>query len=178
MALEHYDSFFRTYPDKLAEKTAQCVDDARTAFAVAARHEAARAERLLAERVVQTSVEIARKVAEEQLSTASDYVCAGGHGGVRRALRSRRLQRGLRRQALGWGRPKCFGSLARSRDHALPSGRVDGFCTARAGHGGAAFVLVRETSSLRAAQGQTVTLVRDAQGQIVARTDRSRGIGC
>jgi YD repeat-containing protein len=42
---------------------------------------------------------------------------------------------------------------------------------------GAAFVLVRETSSLRAAQGQTVTLGRDAQGRVVARTDRSRGIG-
>jgi hypothetical protein len=67
MALEHYDSFFRAYPDKLAEKTAQCIDSARTAFAVAARHEAARAERLLAERVAQTSVEIARKLAEEPL---------------------------------------------------------------------------------------------------------------
>jgi hypothetical protein len=65
MALEHYDSFFRAYPDKLAEKTAQCIESARTAFAVAANHEAARAERLLAERVAQTSVEIARKLAEE-----------------------------------------------------------------------------------------------------------------
>jgi hypothetical protein len=67
MALEHYDSFFRAYPDKLAEKTAQCIDNARTAFAAAARHEAARAERLLSERVAQTSVEIARKLAEEPL---------------------------------------------------------------------------------------------------------------
>jgi hypothetical protein len=67
MALEHYDSFFRAYPDMLAEKTAQCIDNARTAFAVAARHEAARAERLLAERVAQTSVEMARKLAEEPL---------------------------------------------------------------------------------------------------------------
>jgi len=25
-ALEHYDSFFRAYPDKLAEKNAQCID--------------------------------------------------------------------------------------------------------------------------------------------------------
>jgi hypothetical protein len=65
IALEHYDSFFRAYPDKLAEKTAQSIENARAAFAAAARHEAAHVERLLSERVAQTSVEIARKLAEE-----------------------------------------------------------------------------------------------------------------
>jgi len=65
IALEHYDSFFRAYPDKLAQKTAESVDNARAAFAAAARHEAAHVERFLAERVAQTSVEIARKLAEE-----------------------------------------------------------------------------------------------------------------
>jgi YD repeat-containing protein len=42
---------------------------------------------------------------------------------------------------------------------------------------GTAFVLVRETSSLRTAQGQTVTLGRDAQGRLVARIDHGRDIG-
>jgi hypothetical protein len=65
IALEHYDSFFRAYPDKLAEKTAQSIDNARAAFAAAARHEAAHVERLLSQRVAQTSVAIARKLAEE-----------------------------------------------------------------------------------------------------------------
>jgi hypothetical protein len=65
LALEHYDSFFRAYPDKLAAKTTECIDRACDAFAAAAREEAARAERMLAERVAHTSVEIARKLAEE-----------------------------------------------------------------------------------------------------------------
>jgi hypothetical protein len=64
MALEYYDSFFRAYPDKLAQRTAECIENARSAFAVAASQEAARAQRLLAERVAETSVEIARKLAE------------------------------------------------------------------------------------------------------------------
>jgi hypothetical protein len=51
MALEYYDSFFRAYPDKLAERTVECIENARSAFAVAASQEAARAQRLLAERV-------------------------------------------------------------------------------------------------------------------------------
>jgi hypothetical protein len=65
LALEHYDSFFRAYPDKLAAKTTECIDRACDTFAAAARQEAARAERMLAERVAQTSVEIARKLAEQ-----------------------------------------------------------------------------------------------------------------
>ena len=42
---------------------------------------------------------------------------------------------------------------------------------------GVAFVLVRATASLRAVQGQTVTLAGDTHGRIVARTERDRGIG-
>jgi type IV secretory pathway VirD2 relaxase len=42
---------------------------------------------------------------------------------------------------------------------------------------GLAFVLVRATASLRAVQGQTVTLAGDTQGRILARTERDRGIG-
>jgi hypothetical protein len=64
IALEYDGSFFRTYPDKLAERTLECIENARAAFAVAASHEARRAQRLLAERVAETSVEIARKLAE------------------------------------------------------------------------------------------------------------------
>jgi hypothetical protein len=64
IALEHYDSFFRRYPAELAEQTARCIEGARVAFAVAAEKEAAKAERVLCERVAETSVEIARKLAE------------------------------------------------------------------------------------------------------------------
>jgi hypothetical protein len=64
IALEYYNSFFRAYPDKLAERTVECIENARSAFAVAASQEAARAQRLLAERVAETSVQIARKLAE------------------------------------------------------------------------------------------------------------------
>jgi hypothetical protein len=58
MTLEHYDSFFRAYPEQLAAKIAQCIESARATFAMAAREEAARAQRLLSESVAQTSVEI------------------------------------------------------------------------------------------------------------------------
>ena len=64
MALEYYDSFFRAYPEKLAEETARAIENARAAFAVAAEKEAAEVERVLSERVAETSVKIARKLAE------------------------------------------------------------------------------------------------------------------
>jgi hypothetical protein len=64
MALEHYDAFFRAYPAELARQTQRCIDQARAAFADAAAHEAARAERLLSDRVAETSVHIARKLAD------------------------------------------------------------------------------------------------------------------
>jgi hypothetical protein len=64
MALEHYDSFFRAYPAQLAEQTARCIDNARAAFAEAAEQEASHTARVLSEKVAETSVEIARKLAE------------------------------------------------------------------------------------------------------------------
>jgi hypothetical protein len=64
MALEHYDAFFRQYPAQLAELTARAIENARAAFAVAAEKEAAQVERVLSERVAETSVQIARKLAE------------------------------------------------------------------------------------------------------------------
>lgn len=64
MALEHYDSFFRRYPTELAERTEACIEKARVAFAVAAESEAAHVQRMLSEKVAETSVQIARKLAE------------------------------------------------------------------------------------------------------------------
>jgi hypothetical protein len=64
MALEHYDSFFRAYPAQLAAETHRCLEQARAALAVAAQREAAHVHRMLSEKVAQTSVEIARKLAD------------------------------------------------------------------------------------------------------------------
>ena len=64
MALEYYDSFFRQYPALLAEHTERCIKDARAAFAEAAAREAAHAQRTLSEKVAETSVAIARRLAE------------------------------------------------------------------------------------------------------------------
>ena len=64
MALEHYDAWFREYPRKLAEETRSSIEQARAAFAVAAENEAAHVQRVLSEKVAETSVQIARKLAE------------------------------------------------------------------------------------------------------------------
>jgi hypothetical protein len=64
MALEYYDSFFRRYPAELAEYTERCIEDARAAFAAAAEREAAHVQRTLSEKVAETSVAIARRLAE------------------------------------------------------------------------------------------------------------------
>jgi len=64
MALEHYDSFFRRYPERLAEHTERCIEQARAAFAAAAEREAAHVQHTLSEKVAETSVAIARKLAE------------------------------------------------------------------------------------------------------------------
>ena len=64
MALEYYDSFFRRYPAQLAEHTERCIESARAAFAAAAEREAAQVQRTLSEKVAETSVAIARRLAE------------------------------------------------------------------------------------------------------------------
>jgi hypothetical protein len=64
MALEYYDSFFRRYPAQLAEYTERSIEDARAAFAAAAQREAAQVQRTLSEKVAETSVAIARRLAE------------------------------------------------------------------------------------------------------------------
>jgi len=83
MALEHYDSFFRAYPEKLAEETSRSIESARAAFAVAAQSEVAQVQRVLCAKVAETSVEIARKLAERpvrvhQVTVAMAAVVAFG----------------------------------------------------------------------------------------------------
>jgi hypothetical protein len=62
MALEHYDSFFRRYPVELAEATESAMEGLRAASRAAAAEEVALVQRVLAEKVAQTSVEIAKKL--------------------------------------------------------------------------------------------------------------------
>ena len=64
MALEYYDSFFRQYPAQLRDHTERCIEDARAAFAAAAEREAAHVQQTLSEKVAETSVAIARRLAE------------------------------------------------------------------------------------------------------------------
>jgi hypothetical protein len=63
MALEYYDSFFRRYPAELAEQTARCLENVRNAFAAAADKEAAQMQRMLSEKIAETSVAMAHKLA-------------------------------------------------------------------------------------------------------------------
>ena len=56
IALEYYDSFFRQYPAQLARETQRCIEGVRAAFAVAAEKETAHVERVLSEKVAETSV--------------------------------------------------------------------------------------------------------------------------
>ncbi len=67
IALEYYDSLYREYPKRLAEATARAIGDAQTAFAKAAEHESAKAERVLCEQVAKTSLMMARKLAERPI---------------------------------------------------------------------------------------------------------------
>jgi hypothetical protein len=64
IALEYYDSFFRRFQAELAEYTERCIEDARAAFAAAVAREAAEVQRTLSEKVAETSVAIARRLAE------------------------------------------------------------------------------------------------------------------
>ena len=76
MALEHYDSFFRHTRRSSPSRRARCIESARAAFAVAAEKEAAQVQRMLSEKVAETSVEIARKLAEQSCGPAP------GHDGL------------------------------------------------------------------------------------------------
>jgi len=74
MTLEHYDSLYREYPRIIGEEAARTIENARVAFATAAQLEAARAQQLLSEKVAETSVAIARKLAERPVRI--DHVTA------------------------------------------------------------------------------------------------------
>ena len=68
MALEQYDALFREYPRQLAEESARTIESARATFAAAAQSEAAHVQEMLSQRVAETSVKIARKLAERPLA--------------------------------------------------------------------------------------------------------------
>jgi hypothetical protein len=67
MALEYYDSFLRQYPAQFAEASASAIENARAAFAAAAQREAAQVQRILAAKVAETSVNIARGLADRPI---------------------------------------------------------------------------------------------------------------
>jgi hypothetical protein len=64
MILEHYDSLYRDYPKQIGDEARRVVEEARRMFAVAAEAESAKAQKMLAQKVAETSVDIARKLAE------------------------------------------------------------------------------------------------------------------
>ena len=64
MTLEHYDSLYRDYPKLISDEATRAIENARVAFANAAQLESARAQQLLSEKVAETSVIIAQKLAE------------------------------------------------------------------------------------------------------------------
>jgi hypothetical protein len=64
MVLEHYDALYRDYPSLIREEARRTIEEARRAFAAAAEVEAAKAQTALAQQVAETSVAIARKLAE------------------------------------------------------------------------------------------------------------------
>jgi hypothetical protein len=67
MALDYYDSFFRQYPAQLAQVTEKALEHARAASAAAAEHEVAAVQRELSVKVAETSVALARKLAERPI---------------------------------------------------------------------------------------------------------------
>lgn len=67
MTLEHYDALYRDYPRQIADEAGRTIEQARQAFARAAEQESAKAQQLLSERVAETSVAIAKKLAERPI---------------------------------------------------------------------------------------------------------------
>ena len=64
LVLEHYDSLYRDYPSQIRDEARRTIEEARRTFAAAAEVEAAKAQTALAQQVAETSVAIARKLAE------------------------------------------------------------------------------------------------------------------
>jgi hypothetical protein len=67
MALEYYDSFFRTYPAQFAEQAASTIESARVALATAAQKEAAQVQRVLSQRVAETSAQMAKRMVDRPI---------------------------------------------------------------------------------------------------------------
>ena len=67
MVLEHYDSLYRDYPKQIGDEARRIIEEARRTFAVAAEEESAKAQRMLSQKVAETSVEIARKLAKRPI---------------------------------------------------------------------------------------------------------------
>jgi hypothetical protein len=67
LTLEHYDALYRDYPGQIAEHARRTLESAREAFAAAAAAESAKAQNLLSQKVAETSVLIARKLAERPI---------------------------------------------------------------------------------------------------------------
>ncbi len=62
MTLEHYDSLYREYPERIAAQAIKAIEGTRKAFAQAAAMESAKAQHLLARQVARTSMQIAKKM--------------------------------------------------------------------------------------------------------------------
>jgi hypothetical protein len=67
LILEHYDALYRDYPKQIGEHARSTLEAAREAFAAAAAAESAKAQNLLSQKVAETSVVIARKLAERPI---------------------------------------------------------------------------------------------------------------
>jgi len=67
MALEYYDSFLRQYPAQFAELAESTIESARAALSAAAQSEAAHVQRVLSAKVAETSVEMARRLADRPI---------------------------------------------------------------------------------------------------------------
>jgi hypothetical protein len=64
LVLEHYDSLYRDYPSQIRDEARKTIEQARRTFAAAAEAESAKAQRMLAQTVAETSVAIAQRLAE------------------------------------------------------------------------------------------------------------------
>jgi hypothetical protein len=65
MALEHYDALFREYPAQLAKLTERTLENVRTVCGAAAHEQVAKVQRMLADKVADTSAMLARKLVDK-----------------------------------------------------------------------------------------------------------------
>lgn len=75
MALEHYDSLYRKYPEQLARETERAIDKSRQAFAAAAAADASSVHAAIAKHAVR---ELAKKMTGRSVGTAWIAAAAAG----------------------------------------------------------------------------------------------------